>query len=53
MIRAELASGYYTTGRLGDAINLLNDIVARGEQALPPGDPLLRRMRESLTNISG
>ena len=50
--RAELASGYYTTGRLGDAINLLNDIVARGEQALPPGDPLLRRMRESLTNIT-
>jgi tetratricopeptide (TPR) repeat protein len=50
--QAELASGYYTTGRLGDAINLLNDIIARGEQALPPGDPLLRRMRESLTNIT-
>jgi tetratricopeptide (TPR) repeat protein len=51
--QAELASGYYATGRLGDAINLLNDIIARGEQALPPGDPLLRRMRESLTNITG
>jgi hypothetical protein len=32
---------------------LLNDIVARGEQTLPPGDPLMRRMRESLTNITG
>ena len=51
--QAELASGYYATGRLGDAINLLNDIIVRGEQALPPGDPLLRRMRESLTNIKG
>ena len=51
--RAELARGYYATGRLGDAINLLNDIIARGEQALPPGDPLLRRMRETLTNITG
>jgi tetratricopeptide (TPR) repeat protein len=51
--QAELAGGYYATGRLGDAINLLNDIIARGEQVLPPGDPLLRRMRESLTNING
>jgi tetratricopeptide (TPR) repeat protein len=50
--QAELAGGYYATGRLGDAINLLNDIIARGEQVLPPGDPLLRRMRESLTNIT-
>ena len=51
--QAELARGYYATGRLGDAINLLNDIIARGEQVLPPGDPLLRRMREALTNITG
>jgi tetratricopeptide (TPR) repeat protein len=51
--RAELARGYYATGRLGDAIALLGDIIARGEQALPPGDPLLRRMRETLTNITG
>ncbi|HEY3651017.1 MAG TPA: tetratricopeptide repeat protein [Streptosporangiaceae bacterium] len=51
--RAELARGYYATGRLGDAITLLNDIIARGEQSLPPGDPLIRRMRESLTNITG
>ena len=51
--RADLASGYYATGRLGDAIALLNDIIARGEQSLPPGDPLMQRMRETLTNIKG
>jgi hypothetical protein len=51
--QAELARGYYTTGRLGDATNLLNDIIARGEQVLPPGDPLLRRMQETRTNITG
>jgi len=51
--QADLARVYYATGRLGDAITLLNDIVARGEQALPPGDPLMQRMRESLTNIAG
>ena len=51
--RAELARGYYATGRLGDAITLLNDIIARGQQTLPAGDPLLQRMRETLTNITG
>jgi tetratricopeptide (TPR) repeat protein len=51
--QTELARGYYTTGRLGDAIALLNDIIARGERALPPGDPLTRKMRETLTNITG
>ena len=51
--QTELARGYYATGRLGDAIALLNDIIARGEQTLPPGDPLMLRMRESLTNITG
>jgi len=51
--QTELARAYYATGRLGDATNLLNDIIARGEQALPPGDPLLRRMREIRTNIIG
>jgi tetratricopeptide (TPR) repeat protein len=50
--QTELARGYYATGRLGDATNLLNDIIARGEQALPPGDPLLRRMRETRSNIA-
>jgi eukaryotic-like serine/threonine-protein kinase len=51
--QAELARGYYATGRLGDAENLLNEIIARGEQALPPGDPLTQRMRASLANITG
>ena len=51
--RAELARGYYATGRLGDAITLLNDIIARGQQTLPAGDPLMQRMRETLTNITG
>ena len=35
--QAELARGYYATGRLGDAMTLLSDIIARGEQALPRG----------------
>ena len=51
--QAELARGYYATGRLGDATTLLSDVLARAEQALPPGDPLTQRMRETLTNITG
>jgi hypothetical protein len=51
--QAELARGYYATGRLGDATTLLSDILARGEQALPAGDPLIRLVRETLTNITG
>jgi hypothetical protein len=51
--QADLANAYYATGRLGDALNLLTDAVARSETALPPGDPLRMAMRESLTNISG
>ncbi|HEY7147503.1 MAG TPA: tetratricopeptide repeat protein, partial [Streptosporangiaceae bacterium] len=51
--QADLARGYYATGRLGDAITLLTGGVARAERSLPPGDPLTRRMRESLTNITG
>ena len=50
--QADLARGYYTTGRLGDAMTLLNDIIARGERALPPGDPLMQKMRETLANIT-
>jgi hypothetical protein len=50
--QAELARGYYTTGRLGDALNLLNDIIARSEQVLPPGDPLTQKMRAILANIT-
>ena len=51
--QAELARGYYATGRLGDAMALLNDIIARGERALPPGDPLTQKMRETLVSITG
>ena len=51
--QADLARGYYATGRLGDAMNLLTDIIARAELALPPGDPLTQKMRESLANITG
>ncbi len=51
--QTDLARVYYATGRLGDAITLLTDGISRAEQALPPGDPLTRRMREALTNIAG
>ncbi|MGD0243517.1 MAG: tetratricopeptide repeat protein [Streptosporangiaceae bacterium] len=51
--QAELARGYYATGRLGDALALLSSIISRAERALPPGDPLTRRMRETLTSITG
>ncbi len=51
--QADLARGYYATGRLGDAMALLNDIIARGERALPPGDPLTQKMRETLASITG
>jgi tetratricopeptide (TPR) repeat protein len=51
--QTDLARVYYATGRLGDAITLLTDGIARAEQALPAGDPLTRRMREALTNITG
>jgi hypothetical protein len=32
---------------------LLTDIIARGERALPAGDPLTQKMRETLANITG
>ena len=51
--QADLARGYYATGRLGDAMALLTDIIARGERALPAGDPLTQKMRETLANITG
>jgi tetratricopeptide (TPR) repeat protein len=50
--QADLARGYYATGRVSDAIALLNDIIGRGERALPPGDPLTEKMRETLVNIT-
>ena len=51
--RANLANAYYKVGRLSDAMTLLRDTVARCERVLPPGDPLTRAVRESLTNITG
>jgi tetratricopeptide repeat protein len=51
--QAELARGYYATGRPGDAVALLNSIMARAERFLPPGDPLTQTVRETLTSISG
>jgi hypothetical protein len=51
--QGDLARGYYATGRLGDAMTLLTSSIARGEQALPAGDPLTQKMRESLANITG
>ena len=51
--QADLARAYYATGRLGDAMNLLTNIIARGERSLPQGDPLTQKMRETLANIIG
>ncbi len=51
-LQADLARGYYASGRLGDAMALLNDIIARGERALPPGDQLTQKMRQTLANIT-
>jgi hypothetical protein len=51
--RLSLANAYYKVGRLSDGIILLRDIVARCEQVLPPGDPLMQAAQESLTNVRG
>jgi hypothetical protein len=51
--RADLANAYYRVGRLGDAVTLLRETVARCERVLPPGDPVRQTVRESLTNIAG
>jgi hypothetical protein len=50
---ASLAYAYYAVGRLTDAMDLLRDTAARCERALPPGDPLTRSVRESLSNVGG
>ena len=34
-------------------MNLLTNIIARGERSLPQGDPLTQKMRETLANITG
>jgi hypothetical protein len=50
---ANLASAYYSVGRLTDALSLLRDTLSRCERILPPGDPLTTAVRESLTNLAG
>ena len=50
---ANLASAYYSVGRLTDALTLLRDTVSRCERVLPPGDPMTAAVRESLTNLAG
>jgi hypothetical protein len=50
---ANLASAYYSVGRLTDALDLLRDTLARCERILPPDDPLTAAVRESLTNLAG
>ncbi len=50
---ANLASAYYSVGRLTDALTLLRDTMSRCERVLPPGDPLTVAVRESLTNLVG
>jgi hypothetical protein len=51
--RADLARAYSAAGQLGDAVTLLRDTIARSEQALSPGDPLTRTLRQALTDITG
>jgi hypothetical protein len=34
-------------------VTLLRDTIARSEQALSPGDPLTRTLRQALTDITG
>jgi tetratricopeptide (TPR) repeat protein len=51
--RTRLAHAYYLVGRVGDAANLLRDTAERCQRVLPPGDPLIRTVRESLVNIAG
>jgi hypothetical protein len=48
-----LACSYYAVGRVTDAVALLRDTLARGEQALPPGDPVTGRAREALASVAG
>jgi tetratricopeptide (TPR) repeat protein len=51
--RTRLAHAYYLVGRVGDAASLLRDTAERCQRVLPPGDPLIRTVRESLVNIAG
>ena len=51
--RADLARAYAAAGQLGEAVTLLRDTIARSEQALSPGDPLTRALRQALAEITG
>ena len=44
---------YCAAGQLGEAVPLLRETIARSEQALSPGDPLTRALRQALAGITG
>ena len=46
-----LAHLYYAVGRVGDAVALLHETAIRCAQVLPPNDPLIQTVRQSLANI--
>jgi tetratricopeptide (TPR) repeat protein len=51
--RIHLAHALYAVGRIGDATTMLRETVDWCERMLPLDDPLIKRARESLTNIAG
>ncbi len=48
-----LASAYYEVGRITDAVTLLQDVVERGERAVPRPDALIKTANEDLAAITG
>jgi tetratricopeptide (TPR) repeat protein len=46
-----LAYLYYAVGRVGDAVALLHETASRCDRVLPPDDPLIVTVRQSLVNI--
>ena len=50
--RADLASAYCTAGQMGDAVTVLRASITLAGQALSPGDPVTRRLRQVLDGIS-
>jgi tetratricopeptide (TPR) repeat protein len=49
--RANLAHLYYTTGLIEDALALFRDTAMRCELVLPPENPLIHAVQQSLANI--
>ena len=49
---ADLAAAYYSAGQLGDAVTVLREGITRAGQALSPGDPVTRRLRQVLDGIT-